>query len=176
MTKILLIASEINRNDVGEAWVGYQWAAGLGDRHGVTLLTHGVEKHPSAAEQLPNVEVHEWLEPKVLDVIPRLNSMLKPGYLGFYAWARRWIKARLRAGETWDVVHQATPVAMRYPCPATGLELPVVIGPFHEASRAGPASVEGGPLVASHLRASGLRSRHCAVCCRVAKAACHKAF
>jgi glycosyltransferase involved in cell wall biosynthesis len=55
--------------------------------------------------------------------------MLKPGYISYYFYARWWLERRLKAGEKFDLAHQITPLALRYPSPAAGLGLPLVIGP-----------------------------------------------
>lgn len=124
-----MIAPTCDRNDVGEAWVAYQWVRHLAERHEVTLLTYHKRGAEPVSAQLPSVRVIEWREPPLLGRAERLNAIVKPGYLPFYARARSWIKAALAAGEQFDVVHQPAPVAMRYPSPAVGLGLPVVIGP-----------------------------------------------
>ncbi|TKT80273.1 glycosyltransferase family 4 protein [Aquamicrobium sp. LC103] len=127
--KLLLVAPTCNGDDVGEAWVAYQWARRLGERHDVTLLTYHKRGARPAAEQLPGMRVVEWTEPPLLGRAERLNSMLKPGYVPFYWRARKWIRHALAEGERFDLVHQPVPVAMRYPSPAAGLGLPLVIGP-----------------------------------------------
>ena len=129
MAQVLLIAPTCDGDDVGEAWVAFQWASRLARRHDVTVLTYHKRGKRTAAEQLPGVRVIEWIEPPLLWRAERLNSLLKPGYLPFYWRARRWIRAALAAGEHFDVAHQVSPVAMRYPSPAIGLGIPVVIGP-----------------------------------------------
>lgn len=127
--RVLLIAPTCDRDDIGEAWVAHQWAARLSERHEVTVLTYHKVGRGEIAPQLPRARVVEWVEPRGLGRAERLNSLLKPGYVPFYLRARRWIRAALARGETFDVVHQPVPVAMRYPSPATGLGIPLVMGP-----------------------------------------------
>ena len=129
MLSVLLITSACDREDVGEAWVGYQWVSRLAARHDVTLLTMRQRDKPHPAEQIPNTRVVEWTDAKVFARNARLNSLLKPGYIPFYRGARRWIRAAQARGERFDVIHQLLPVAMRYPSPATGLGIPYLIGP-----------------------------------------------
>lgn len=128
MSKLLLIAPT-DRDDVGEAWVAYQWASRLSDRHEVTLLTYRKRGKPSAADQLPNTRVIEWTEPRLVGRLERLNSMLKPAWIRFYFAARRWVKNAIAQGERFELAHQPVPVAMRYPIPVLGLGIPYVIGP-----------------------------------------------
>jgi glycosyltransferase involved in cell wall biosynthesis len=127
--RLLLIAPTVDGQDVGEAWVAYQWVKHSALRHDVTLLTYRKRGRPAVAGQLPGVRVVEWEEPPLVGRAERLNSLLKPGYLPFYFRARRWVKRALADGEKFDIIHQPVPVAMRYPSPAIGLGLPVVVGP-----------------------------------------------
>jgi glycosyltransferase involved in cell wall biosynthesis len=128
MSRILLVAPTIDRADVGEAWVAYQWADHLSARHDLTVLTYRKRNSLAVAEQLPNANVVEWREPPLLGKAERLNSLLKPGYFPFAARARRWIKNAI-AHQHFDIAHQPLPVAMRYPSPLAGLPIPYVIGP-----------------------------------------------
>lgn len=127
--KVLLIAPTCNGEDVGEAWVAYQWAHGLAQRHDVTLLTYHKRGARPASEQLEGLKIVEWREPPGLGRAERLNSILKPGYIPFYIRARAWIRRALAEKAHFDVAHQPVPVAMRYPCPCAGLGIPFVIGP-----------------------------------------------
>jgi glycosyltransferase involved in cell wall biosynthesis len=127
--KLLLVAPTCDGEDVGEAWVAFQWASRLAARHDVTLLTYHKRGRTPVAQQLPGVRVIEWTEPPVLGRAERLNSMLKPAYFPFYIRARRWIRAAQRRGETFDIAHQPVPVAMRYPSPVSGLGIPYLVGP-----------------------------------------------
>jgi glycosyltransferase involved in cell wall biosynthesis len=129
MLKLLLIAPTCDGQDVGEAWVAYQWVRGLARRHDVTLLTYHKRGKTPASHQLTGLRVVEWAEPAALGWAERLNSMLKPGYVPFYIKARRWIRHALAQGERFDLAHQPVPVAMRYPSPVAGLGIPYVMGP-----------------------------------------------
>ena len=129
MVKVLLIAPTCDGEDIGEALVSYEWARGLAERHDVTLLTYYKRGRTPPSRQLPGLRVVEWQEPALLGRAERLNSMLKPGYFPFCVKARRWIRRALAAGEHFDIAHQPTPVAMRYPSPLSGFEIPYVFGP-----------------------------------------------
>jgi glycosyltransferase involved in cell wall biosynthesis len=136
---LLLIAPTCDGDDVGEAWVGYQWVRLLSARHQVTLLTYHKRGSRPAADQLPGTRVIEWTEPAGLGRAERLNSMLKPGYVPFYFRARRWIRRALAQGERFDLAHQLVPVAMRYPCPVRGLGIRYLIGPVGGSLESPPA-------------------------------------
>ena len=130
MLKLLLIAPTCDGQDIGEAWVAYQWVRHLAARHEVTVLTYYKQGRNPLSRQLPDVRAVEWAEPRGLGRAERLNSMLKPGYFPFYFRARRWITAALARGERFDLAHQPVPVAVRYPSPVTGTGIPFVIGPI----------------------------------------------
>jgi len=160
--KLLLIAPTCDRDDVGEAWVAYQWARRLADRHDVTLLTYHKRGSSPVSSQLTGCRVIEWAEPPGLGRAERLNSMLKPGYLPFYFRARRWIRQAQARGERFDLAHQPVPVAMRYPSPAAGLGLPFIMGPVG-GSLQSPAGFDAGedtaPWYVGLRRLDGLRIR-----------------
>ena len=130
LLKLLLIAPTCDGQDVGEAWVAFQWVRRLAARHHVTLLTYHKQGKVPASAQLVGVNVIEWPEPKFLGRAERLNSMLKPGYISFYLKARKWIQQALAEGMRFDLAHQIVPVAMRYPSPVAGLGIPYLIGPI----------------------------------------------
>jgi glycosyltransferase involved in cell wall biosynthesis len=155
VVNLLLVAPTCDGEDVGEAWVAYQWARHLADRHDVTLLTYHKRGRTPAAERLPGVRVVEWTEPPGLGRAERLNSMLKPGYLPFSVRARRWIQAALARGERFDVAHQPVPVAMRFPSPLAGLGIPYVMGPVGGSLESPPgfAADEAGTPWYVRLRA-----------------------
>jgi glycosyltransferase involved in cell wall biosynthesis len=89
--------------------------------------------------------------------------MLKPGYLPFYVRARRWIRQALVRGERFDLAHQPVPVAMRYPSPAAGLGIPLVMGPVGGSLESPPGFDAGEDTAAWYVglrRLDGLRIRH----------------
>jgi len=127
--RLLLLAPTCDGEDVGEAWIAFQWTRRLVERHDVTLLTYHKRGKTPAAQQLPGARVVEWTEPPLLGRAERLNSLLKPGYLWYHRQARRWIRDAQRRGERFDLAHQVVPLAMRYPTPVAGLGIPYIIGP-----------------------------------------------
>lgn len=163
MVKLLLVAPTCNGEDVGEAWVAHKWAQLLAPRHDVTLLTYHKRGARPASQQLSGLRVIEWSEPPVLGRAERLNSMLKPAYIPFYARARTWIRKAIAAGERFDIAHQPVPVAMRYPSPLAGMRIPFVIGPVGGGleTPSGFAADEGATPWYMRLREiDGFRRRH----------------
>lgn len=149
--------------DVGEAWVGHQWACRLGARHNVTLLTYYKRGRTPPSRQLNGIRVIEWAEPPAVGRAERLNSMLKPGYIPFYLRARRWIRQALARGERFDIAYQPVPVAMRYPSPAASLGIPLIVGPVG-GSLPSPEGFstreETAPWYVGLRRLDRLRARH----------------
>jgi glycosyltransferase involved in cell wall biosynthesis len=160
--RILLVAPTVNSDDVGEAWVAYQWAALLSQRFDVTLLTYRKRGAPSITDQVPRARVVEWLEPPGLGRFERFNSLLKPGYVAFDARARRWIKDAERRGEHFDVAHQVVPVAMRYPSPLRVSSVPYIIGPVGGSLESPPGfqGLDSGPWYQRLRAVDGLRMRY----------------
>jgi glycosyltransferase involved in cell wall biosynthesis len=76
------------------------------------------------------VEVIEWDETLSPVRLSRLTAMLKPGYLGYYGAARRWIARALAGGRRFSVAQQFSPIALRYPSPLAEFPIPYVIGPL----------------------------------------------
>jgi glycosyltransferase involved in cell wall biosynthesis len=160
--KLLLIAPNCDGQDVGEAWVGYQWARGLAQRHDVTLLTYYKNGKTPPSNQLTGLRVVEWPEPAILGRAERFNSMLKPGYVLFYLKARRWISAALARGQHFDLAYQPVPVAMRYPTPVAGLGIPYIMGPVGGGLKAPPGfneEVDTAPWYVGLRRLDWLRMR-----------------
>jgi glycosyltransferase involved in cell wall biosynthesis len=128
--RVLAVAPYCDGEDVGEAWCAHQWVSHLARHAQVTLLTVKRAGRRPASAQLSGVEVVEWDERLTTRRYDRLASMLKPGYLDFYARAGRWIAAALREGRHFDIAHQFTPIALRYPSPLARFPIPYVIGPL----------------------------------------------
>jgi glycosyltransferase involved in cell wall biosynthesis len=128
--RILALAPYCDGEDVGEAWCAHQWVANLARHAPVTLLTLRREGRTPPSVQLPQVEVIEWDEALASSQFSRLTSMLKPGYVAYYAAARRWIAASLAGGRRFDIAQQFSPIALRYPSPLAEFPIPYVIGPL----------------------------------------------
>jgi glycosyltransferase involved in cell wall biosynthesis len=127
---VLALAPYCDGEDVGEAWCAHQWIANLAPHASVTLLTLRRKGRTPASIQLPHVEVIEWDEILSSGRFSRLASMMKPGYLGYYTAARRWIARALAGGRQFDIAQQFSPIALRYPSPLAEFPMPYVIGPL----------------------------------------------
>lgn len=128
--KVLALAPYLDGTDVGEAFCAYEWVKNLAEKADVTLLAMERPNRESLADQLPGVRVISKMEPAWARRHERLNAMAKLSYPGFYFWACREIKKLLQAGEVFDIAHQFSPFAIRYPSPLRKFDLPYVIGPL----------------------------------------------
>ncbi|MHC4994333.1 MAG: glycosyltransferase family 4 protein [Planctomycetota bacterium] len=126
---MLLIAPCADGTDVGEAWSAYHWVKAIAGFTRVTVISCHKRSRPSLSSQLPELNVVDWKQPALFDRWERLNSMAKPWYPWFYRRARAWIRESLSAGCHYDLMHQITPLAIRYPSPAMGLGTPLIMGP-----------------------------------------------
>ena len=126
---LLLIAPWCDGDDIGEAWVGYQWVRRLAARHRVTLLSYYKRDRVPPSMQIPDARVVEWPDLPLVGRAERMNSLMKPGYFSFYLRSRRWIRAAQARGEHFDLAHQLLPVAMRYPSPLANQPVPYLVGP-----------------------------------------------
>ena len=100
-------------------------------RHDVTVLTEFRDRgRPSLRSQLPDARIVEWPEVPLVARAATLNNLLQPSYAAFYVRARRWIVRTLADCDSFDIVHQLTPMATRYPSPAAGVVPRLVLGPM----------------------------------------------
>lgn len=136
--KVLLIAPNCDGTDIGEAFWAHRWTEHLSACANVTLLTQLRPGRLPASAQLPSTRVIEWTEPVLPRRLERVTAMLKPGYPVFAARCRRWIAGELAAGRHFDIIHQLTPLALRYASPAARFGIPYVLGP-HAGSLPTPA-------------------------------------
>ena len=128
MLSVLVIAAYANPDGVGESYSGAKWIESLSRQCQITVLTCD----GNAAElqkRNPGVHVVSWKLPESLQRMGRFNSMLKPGYWIFYREATKWI--RQSSHGQFDIVHQVTPIALRYPSPGVALKnAAFVLGPL----------------------------------------------
>ncbi len=87
MRKLLLIAPACDGQDVGEAWVAFQWARQFAARHDLTVLTYAKRDRTPLSRQLPGVRTVEWpgtARPRPGRAVQqpaqtRLRAFLRPG-------------------------------------------------------------------------------------------------
>lgn len=129
--KVLVIAPSLDGNDLSEPEWAYRWVESLSRKADVTVLASSREGAVPLEQQLPLARVVTWPEIKWLyQKFERFNAMAKPGLPLFAQQCRRWIKAALASGETFDVGHQILPQGMRHASAFASFDIPYVIGPL----------------------------------------------
>ncbi|MBV6632338.1 MAG: glycosyltransferase family 4 protein [Alphaproteobacteria bacterium] len=147
--RLVIITPYCDGTDVGESRSACDWVRHLAMRYDVTVLTMQRAGRTPLEEQIKDLKVVSWPEPSWLRVHERLNAMMKPAYAFFYRKARRWLADNL---DNFDLVHQIGPLAMRYPCPATGLGKPYILGPLAGSLTTPPGFTQDGPIDAWYAR------------------------
>ena len=139
--KVVVIAPGCDGTDVGEAWSSFQWVRQLSKLYDITVLTYRKRNRSSLVGQLPDIEVIEWKDLPLVHRWERFNSGFKPGILTFNWKALRWLRKEIVQGRQIDLIHQITPIALRYPSVGYRLGLPYIIGPL-AGSLSTPAKFE----------------------------------
>lgn len=127
---MLAISQPADPRDVGESWSAHQWLSRLSERVDLTVLSYRKRGKMPIADDLPGARVIEWQDPPMAGRFERFNALAKPGWFTFHRAARKWIRAALQRGERFDLAHQISPLALRYPSPAAGLVGPFIVGPL----------------------------------------------
>ncbi len=145
MMRVLLSAYQCAPRIEAVSQIGWQWYSRLAQRVPTTLVTH-IRNRPDllrVGAPLANSDIifidTEWLAKPLCDFAERLfpnsehaSSLLCSLDFYFYDWvAVRQLKARLKAGTQWDIIHAVTPVS---PVAATRLHVlkrPLVLGPWN---------------------------------------------
>lgn len=133
--RILICAYIVDRDDVSEAQMAYEWIARIARSIDVIVVTAGSRTHRVCGlEEMPGVQL-EICTPRVsFQRWDAFDRFAHPGYVDYWVQAR----ARIRAlSKTQDILlgHHLTPQALRYPSPLSGLPIPFVAGPYHGGLR-----------------------------------------
>jgi glycosyltransferase involved in cell wall biosynthesis len=129
--RVLILAYQVDGEDVGEVFSAFQWVEALAEQAEVTVLGSHRGKSRPLAEQLPHAEVVSWPEPRILHSrFERINAQAKPWLPVFGRKAAAWLRAHLAEGRRFDVAHQILPQAMRYASPLRNFDIPYLIGPL----------------------------------------------
>lgn len=128
---VLIIAYKIDKYDISEAQVGYEWIKRLSQVVNITLVTAGSRlSSTTGLEGCTNINIH-LIKPrfnfKMFDTIDRL---MKPGYIDFFYQSRKIIP-ELIVENNIDLCHHLTPQAIRHQSPLMRFNTPYIIGPIH---------------------------------------------
>jgi len=149
MKRVLLSAYQCAPGAGSVSQIGWEWYSRLAQKMHVTLATHirNRERLEQAGAPLPNTEIiyidTEWLAGPLFRVAKLIfpnseHSVFMLSSLDFFAYDGSLcseIKTRMRKGESWDVVHVATPVSPSSFSRLPGLGIPVVQGPLNGGLR-----------------------------------------
>lgn len=127
--KVVLLALNLDGEDVGEVAMGFELVRRLAAHTELTVLSMQRPGRTPLHEQLPGVEVHTWPEPRLPQQLARFNSMAKPTWVAFARHVRHWLTQARAEGRHFDLAHQFLPRAARYASPLRGQGIPYVIGP-----------------------------------------------
>jgi glycosyltransferase involved in cell wall biosynthesis len=125
--KLLVLAPNCDGTDVGEAWRAFKWVKSLEDFLDITLLTFQRQGRIPVQDQFESVKVVSWPEPVFGN--ERLAAMLKPAYINYFRLVKKWLQKEKLTGRGFDVAHQLTPAALRYPSPLIDEGIPYILGP-----------------------------------------------
>lgn len=128
---VLVLAYCIDKEDVSEAHMAYNWIVRLSQHAKLWVITAGSRLHRECGlEEVKNVHL-VTLRPRMdFRWVGGFDRAVHPGYVEFYLRAKRVIPGILKS-ERVDFCHHLTPQATRYPSPLHSLDVPYLIGPVH---------------------------------------------
>lgn len=109
----------------------FKWAQALSELVDLTVLC---QHHQDASlgilsQDLPRARVVTWPLQGWRRPISKFDSLAKLSYFAWYRHVGSWISAAISRGEVFDVAHQITPQAPRYPSPLRSKSIPYILGP-----------------------------------------------
>jgi len=126
--RVLISAYSCDGADVGSAYRAFHWVKALSNYCDVTLMTRRRNGKPCGTENLPNVNTMHFDESRIYRTFVGFDRAVQPGYFSFMARSYLFAKGQ-SARERYDIVHQITPGALRYPSLMGRLGIPFVLGP-----------------------------------------------
>ena len=128
---VLIIASSVDKNDVGGSRMAYDWINRLSTSVNICVITTGSRfRSTTGLENCANVEQIILKSHIHFKWCGAFDRIVQPGYVEFFFKAYKVIKKCARK-KRYDVCHQIMPRSPRYPSPLIGIDTPLVIGPFH---------------------------------------------
>lgn len=135
-TNILICAYCIDKDDVGEAKMAYEWIVRLSESCNLNVVTTGSRLHEVCGlENRKNITLN-ILKPKIkFRFCDSFDRAVHPGYIEFFLRARKVIREVVSQQEI-NLCHHLTPRSFRYPSPFITIPTPFVVGPFHGGLKA----------------------------------------
>ncbi|WP_210530370.1 glycosyltransferase family 4 protein [Rubellimicrobium arenae] len=128
--RILYVAPYVGIDSISEPRQAYDLIASVRS-HVTGVILKRQDRHTRDLEAaLPNFQVVEIKAERPRAFPQRLASVALPEYFIFERKAKGVIK-RLMSEQPFDLVHQVTPMSIRYPSPARHFTVPYIIGPVN---------------------------------------------
>ncbi|MEM7232628.1 MAG: glycosyltransferase, partial [Planctomycetota bacterium] len=143
--RVLLSAYQCGPGMGSVSQIGWEWYSRLSARVPVTLVTHVRNRTAleAAGAPLSGTEIEyvdtEWFAGPLYRLASKLfpksqHCVFMISSADFYVYdrsARKALKARQRNGDSWDIIHAATPVSSLGATRLYRLGLPMVLGPLN---------------------------------------------
>ncbi len=126
--KLLVSAFCCDAYDVSEDLDGFNWVRHLAPHCDITLFTLARPGRKCGTEEMPGVRTFGYPQTWLGERYPSLEKTILPSYFPFSAYAFGHAVAAMRK-ERFDLVHQITPAALRFPSSMALLNIPFVLGP-----------------------------------------------
>lgn len=127
--KLVITSAFIDPNAVGEPRWCYDLAKGLSERVETIVISQTpLRKDARVADFLPMAKVYEHDGWQLDFLDKRINSLIKPNYLKYHAFALKVLKLP-EVRETVTCGHHFGPLGMRYPTPLRNSGIPYILGP-----------------------------------------------
>jgi len=159
--KVLMSAYCCDKNEVSEDRRGFEWVRALSKHCDLHVFVMPVRGRDCGTERLRGVHTHPIARPQFAQRHPALEKTIAPSY--FYFTAVSFFQAkRLLLRNRFDLVHQVTPMAARFPSSMALLKLPFILGPLGGGVSIPPAfcdDVDDEPMYLKLRSLDGMRLR-----------------
>lgn len=128
---ILISAYCVDKSDVGEARMAYEWIVRLGKKVNLTVITAGSRINKNCGlEENSNIDL-VILKPKFsFKWFDSFDRAVHPGYIEFFQRAKKRIPDIIKQKNI-SLCHHLAPRSLRYPAPFIHSDVPFIAGPFH---------------------------------------------
>jgi len=142
LPKVLICAYIVDRDDVSEAQMAYEWISRLSQHIDLIVVTAGSRMHETCGLEGNSRIQLEIVKPRVsFQRWDAFDRFAHPGYVDFFLAARKRIRS-LMMRQSIALAHHLTPQALRYPSPLAGLGIAFVAGPYHGGLQPPPVMKE----------------------------------
>ncbi len=128
---ILVVAYSVDKNDISESQMAYEWISRLSQHATLWVVTTGSRVHDTCGlENMPNVHLRR-VQPRIsFKWFDSFDRAVHPSYVEFYFRAKKVIQ-QILADNAIDFCHHLSPQSTRFPSPLHDCGKPYIIGPIH---------------------------------------------